>query len=529
MTTDLMVLGYLTSGHNPYLIEASLMSRNKESQATKIPWLTLSITLILSWLLLNLDLEGKSLWADELFTAKCALLSPQKVIRHTAADVHPPLYFLLLSLWASCAGHSDFALRWLSAATGWLSVAVLYRLGRAWAGPTVGWLSAALWGLSPLLILYGRMARYYSLAALLGLLSTYALWCSLKQGKWNYWVAYVVFSSAALYTFYLTGLLLLIQGWFALHLKGRSGVLHWLVSMLLVSLSLLPWSGVIASQSVRTGSGVADLTYSVTGIAMKIAYSAYALALGESLFPWHPLAVAGGAAALTLLFLGIAWWREQSLCPPLLGLLLFPFVGMIVVTTLVSPRTPFVSMPARTFFAAPYFFLILGGGFVKHGLRLLIILAATLTAAWSLSLVNYYHNQQFLNPIYLTPAREIVCQVLDQLQPGDAIFSPEDSGFYYYYEQSGAQAPHFRDSAQAVIHFESGEVKRVWLITLGRDQTRRSAPTAVQEWLQTHCRMTKSWNYVPQDPTYRAIKSYLLSRPAYEYRAGLFLYVREEQ
>jgi len=280
--------------------------------------------------------------------------------------------------------------------------------------------------------------------------------------------------------------------------------------MLPVALSLLPWSGVIASQSVRTGSGVVDLAYSLTGIAMKMAYPAYALALGESLFPWHPLAMAGGVAALILFLLGIIRWRAQGLCLTLLSFLLLPFVGMTLITTLVSPRTPFVSMPARTLFAAPYFFLMLGGGFVRYRLRLLGPIAVTLAAAWSLSLVNYYHNQQFLNPIYLTPAREIVHQVLDQSQPGDAIFSPDDSGFYYYYEQSGAQLPHFCNSDRALAYFEKSEVKRVWLVALGRDQSRRSAPMVVHEWLQTHFLLADSWGYAPQNPTYRAIKSYLL-------------------
>ncbi len=506
---------------------------DRRIRVAKTPWLALGIALTLSWLLLNLDLEGKSLWTDELFTADWVLLSLREVLQKTAADYHPPLYFLLLSLWTDCAGHSDFALRWFSVASGWLSIAVLYRLGRAWGNRDVGWLSALLWGLSPLLILYGRMARYYSLAALLGLLSTWALWHSLREGKWCYGVAYIVFSSAALYTFYLTGLLLLSHGCLALYLKGRRGILRWLMSMLPVTVSLLPWSGVIASQSVRTGGGLADLTYSAAGIVMKMAYPAYAMALGESLFPWHPLALIGGAAVLTLFFVEVAQWRGRGSCLPILALLLFPFVGMILVTTFISPRTPFVSIPARTFFATPYFYLILGSGTLLSRyhcrLRLLGFIAVMLAAAWSLSLINYYHNRQFLNPIYLTPAREMVDQVLDQLEPGDAILSPDDSGFFYYYERSGAQNPHFFDSAQALDYFESAGVKRVWLVVLGRDQTRHRTPMVVQEWLQTHFRLAESWNYVPQDPIYRAIKSYLLGRPAYEYRAGLFLYTQEGQ
>lgn len=125
------------------------MSNNRKHRPTKAHWLALGVTLILSWLFLNFDLEGKSLWTDELFTAEWSFLSPKEVIQHTAADVHPPLYFLLLSLWTNCAGHSDFALRWFSIASGWLSIAVLYRLGRDLENRGAGWFSASLWGLSP--------------------------------------------------------------------------------------------------------------------------------------------------------------------------------------------------------------------------------------------------------------------------------------------------------------------------------------------------------------------------------------------
>ena len=408
-------------------------------------------------------------------------------------------------------------------------MALLYRLGRAWRGRQGGWLSAALWGLSPLVVLYGRMARYYSLGALLGLLSTCALLYAVTRMGWRRWIAYVVISSTALYTFYLTGLLLPVHGWLSFQLKRKRALFRWLASIFLVALGLLPWSGVVAGQAIRTGSGVADLTYSIAGIAMKIVYPAYALALGESLFPWHPIAVVGGAAVVLLFFLGVVRWREQALRSPLLALLLFPLVGMILVTTLVSPRTPFVSLPARTLFAAPYFYLILGGGFGGSRARLIGPVALALVAAWSLSLANYYRNQQFLNPIYLTPARQLVRQVLGRLQPGDVILSPDDSGFGYYYEQSGARQPHFDNSDRALDYLERNEVERVWIVVLGRDQTRRSASVPIQEWLQTHFRLAGSWGYVPQDSTYRAIKSRLLGRQAYEYRATLSLYVRTDR
>jgi len=497
----------------------------------KTPWILLVVILTLSWILLVFDLEGKSLWTDEIYTAEWASLPLAGVVQHPISDVHPPLYFLLVRLWSDWAGHSDFALRWLSVAAAWLGLALLFRLGRRWGGVRVGLLGAALWGLSPLVILYGRMARYYSLAALLGLVSCYAFWqiCSRDRTELRWWLVYVLSSWAALYTFYLTGLLVLAQGGLAVSARGRRGTGRWLVAAGLVTLGLLPWIGIIVSQTVRTGGGAADMAFGLKGLVMKAGYPAYAVVVGENLFPWNPLATVGTLALLVLVVGGIVRWRERRLALALVGLVIIPVAGMMLVTTLLSPRTPFVSMPARSLFAIPYFFVILGAAWGRFRPRLLVPLLAVVAMTWSAGLFNYYHNRQSLNPIYLTPAREMVELVTAQLEPGDAIFSPQDSGFGYYYAQSDGKAPHYSDAERAIAHFEGGQAGRVWLVTLGRDQTRGGSHDSVEEWLRGDHLLTASWRFVPQDPTYRAIKSYLLGRPAYEHRAVLSLYTRPDQ
>ena len=493
----------------------------------KTPWIPLIAILTLSWLLLVFGLEGKSLWTDELFTAEWASLPLAGVIQRSVNDVHPPLYFLLVRLWSDWAGHSDFALRLLSVAATWLSLALLFRLGRRWGGVRVGLLGAALWGLSPLVILYGRMARYYSLAALLGLVSCYAFWqiCSRERAELRWWFVYVLSSWAALYTFYLTGLLVLAQGGLAVSTRGRRGIGRWLVAAGLVALGLLPWIGVIVSQTVRTGEGAADMAFGLKGLVMKAGYMAYAAVVGECLFPWNPLAIAGALAFLVLFIGGIVRWRECLLALALVGLVTIPVVGVMLATTLVSPRTPFVSMPARSLFAIPYLFVVLGAAWGRLRPRLLVPLLAVVAMTWSAGLFNYYRNQQFLNPIYLTPAREMVELVTAQLEPGDAIFSPHDSGFGYYYAQSDGRAPHYSDAKRVLAHFESGQAGRVWLVMLGRDQTRGGSADSVDEWLRGHHLLTASWRFVPQDPTYRAMKTYLLGRRAYEHRATVSLHV----
>ena len=56
------------------------------------------------------------------------------ILDNVAKDRHPPLYFLSLSAWWTIAGDSRIALRFLSIASGLLTVAAVYRIGADWFG-----------------------------------------------------------------------------------------------------------------------------------------------------------------------------------------------------------------------------------------------------------------------------------------------------------------------------------------------------------------------------------------------------------
>lgn len=498
--------------------------------------------LLTSWLLLNLQLDLSSLWTDELFTAEWTQLSVPQLIERTAHDFHPPLYFLMVKLWTAIAGRSDFALRWFSVAVGWLSVAALYRLvchysqpfwaqrksSSACSGQTAAVLGASMWALSPVFVLYVRMARYYSLAALFTLVATYALVCALRRNRRASWIAYVAASTAALYTFYLSGLLLIAHGVLVLLAQRRPAVIAWVASVGVIAALLLPWAHVIVRQTIETGSGAADLAFGLSGIALKAAYSAYALAIGESVFPWQPLAVIGVISSAAILVAGVLGWQRRRLAFPLGVLLLLPLLALIVGITSTSPRTPFVSVPARGLFVAPYYALLVAGAANRLRPRVLATLVFAIGIVWSVALWNYYGGRDFLNPIYQTPARQMVAFVVPRVNPEDIIYSDWDSGFDYYYRQTQMPALSFTDAGAAASYLAGGRAPRVWLVVLGRDQSERSvaASTALREWLGMHYTPAGSWGFVPLNETYRRIKSALLARAAHEYRATVELYVR---
>jgi uncharacterized membrane protein len=82
------------------------------------------------------------------------------------SDTHPPLYYLLLKLWASMFGYSEISLRMLSVVFGVLTILVVYKLTIRF-GQRAAYYSALLACFSPLLVYYSQEARMYAFTTFL--------------------------------------------------------------------------------------------------------------------------------------------------------------------------------------------------------------------------------------------------------------------------------------------------------------------------------------------------------------------------
>jgi predicted membrane-bound mannosyltransferase len=88
-------------------------------------------------------LGGPSFWVDEVYSAMVV----ESFSKMWASDVHPPLYYALLYLWASFST-TDYWLRLLSAVLGVLTVAMTYVVGRiVFNTPAALWAAASRNGL----------------------------------------------------------------------------------------------------------------------------------------------------------------------------------------------------------------------------------------------------------------------------------------------------------------------------------------------------------------------------------------------
>ena len=130
-----------------------------------------SVALLLALRVGNL-LSGKSLWSDETWSWKVAILPFQDCLKQVVQDVHPPLYYGLLNRIVYLFGDGELVLRSISFLAGLLSTYFIYRLARNLGGKEAGSCALVLAAISPHLMQSSNEVRGY---ALLGCLSAACL------------------------------------------------------------------------------------------------------------------------------------------------------------------------------------------------------------------------------------------------------------------------------------------------------------------------------------------------------------------
>jgi hypothetical protein len=213
------------------------------------------------------------------------------------------------------------------------------------------------------------------------------------------------------------------------------------------------------------------------------------------------------------------------------GLFLISIAFISLVTTFVAVGTPFLNVPVRGLFALPFYLLIAASGLANiKSRRAQTGLIGALLIVWGIGTANYFTGQQALNPIYLTPSKESAAFVRRAAAPDDLVISDYDSVFGYYFLQGGSTPPQINTTEVEAIRsaLTTSSPPRVWLITIGRDQTQRySTADAVRQRLAQRYRLTQTFNYLPIDPTYLQAKELLLRRASYDHRLTVELYERQ--
>ena len=187
------------------------------------------------------------LHVDEYFTLTIVNFNVGDLINTTAADVHPPLYYLILKFAMYLSGlfgissHNLYVVRLVSIIPYPIIMAISYLKIRK----DYGWLTAGLFtfslGIMSEFFLYFLIARMYSWAILFILIAFIYTKEIFTTGKIKYWAIVTVASVLCAYTHYFAAIsavcLYLIIIYYVIA-KNRSQIKHLFISIVAAVLSL---------------------------------------------------------------------------------------------------------------------------------------------------------------------------------------------------------------------------------------------------------------------------------------------------
>lgn len=384
-------------------------------------WLWLLAGLALALRLFHLG--AWSFWHDEALTILLARQPLPNLIAITAADVHPPLYFLLVKLFLTW-GQSEFVVRLPSALCSAGAVIVLYLIGRDLFDARVGLVSAFIMAISPLQLFYAQEARMYAQLLLLTGWTVWAFIHALRENHRRWWVLFIVSAALACYTAYFSFPVFLAMALYILLVdRCRERILPFGISLGVVGILYLPWLSVFFSQTravlasywIETPHLLALLT-TLDGFFVGISLPALwvAVSLAVTLFVFF--------AVLNNVRHALS---EGSSDSPTLGWLLLWLAVPLLGTYLVSLFRPLFQLRTVLTASLPVY-LLMGWGLVRTPRPWLNrgLFAPTLLIML-LALFNFYFEPAYAKP----PWREAAAYVRDHAQAGEVALHTTDGSY----------------------------------------------------------------------------------------------------
>ncbi len=213
-----------------------------------------SVLLIGGFINLTMGNSHESLWYDESYSAVLINHSVPDIINILAKDSHPPLYFIMLKLFCSVFGNTEFALRLFSA----LGAVALAALG---AGPvkrvfgkTTGLIFTFIVLAVPISLSMGQETRMYTWAAFLVTGCVLYAYLAVTQGNKSDWFRFGLLTILSAYTHYYALLAVAILNviiFACLVIKKRSELKKFFLTAGISVLCHLPWAIILIDQASR--------------------------------------------------------------------------------------------------------------------------------------------------------------------------------------------------------------------------------------------------------------------------------------
>jgi mannosyltransferase len=409
-------------------------------------WVLVGITAV-ALLLRLVNLDGRSLWYDEIFTL---LYAGQPVadilggiltqVDGAAAEVHPPLFYTLLNGWMALLGPNHLTARLLSVLAGIAVVPIMYALGRRLFNRRVAMAAAVFITIYPFHLYYSQEIRMYGFMGLVGVTAVYCFVCAWQNGGWGNWLAYSLTAAVLLYTHNLGAIFLAGLGlwllWYWLFQERWQQWQQVLAAHLLVLLLFVPWLLVLPSQLSKVQQSFWTTPPGVVEIMQTLLV--FHFGYDNQAFPsWllPPVFFMAILIPTILLLEGRRLRRQPALAvsfPTPYVLLLFLTLGPVILTLLISQFTPVYTIRSLLPSGLIYGLLVVGllfNDLTPKAVRWGVAVPAVLLAL--ASLLNHYQYDAFPR----SPFAETAVYLQKQLDSDTIIIHSNKMTYFptYYY------------------------------------------------------------------------------------------------
>ncbi len=463
----------------------------------KLWWVIPLLALAIAGFLYAYDIGRWSIWFDEAFGAKLITFNPWELIVYTAADVHPPLYYLLLQGWAHLFGSSEAALRSFSAIAMLAALGVGFAFVRRYFGARASYIVLPFLIFAPFLLRYGQEARMYGLATLICISAT-VIFAHLHEAKTTHkkwwWAAYILLVLAGLYTHYYTGLIWIAHWVWHLYDVRQTGTKFftktWLWVYGLIALGFLPWLPILIKQfaGVQAGFWIGPVSHQTL---LNIASNTLAYHQQWQFESWVSvlfMAMLAGIAALLYRTYKTLQAQQKRF---FVLLAMYAFVPIIVLFIVSLP--PFKPVLVERYFipAMLGLYMLLGIGLAlapktRRWYASKTLLGALILGFFAYGMINAYTVGNFNYNQEITPnAKDLMAKIEPRTGPNDAIVVNSPYGFYEFDYYTTRDRTYFLDEGKVLGNIGSGAMlvgnphlvtdleafgetkKRIWFVGVG--------------------------------------------------------------
>ncbi len=350
--------------------------------------LILAGIVILAAVLRCIFINTRNIQYDDAFSYFLARASIENIIRGTAADTMPPLFYFLLHYWQFVVDDIWF-LRLLSVFLSLGALLFLFGLVKKSISITAGLWAALFAAISPLQIYHAQDIRMYALLAFCGMGYLYfffQLWGGDPKPKgktWN-WVGMILFGAGAMYTHNLAVFWVLSPILFVVIKKDWNFLWKYILALLIVALAALPWLIMIPGQVQKIQNAFWTPRPGIVEVIQSI------MLLTFNLPEPNQILFFGGAILAAYIFIMVIYrvFRNLSKAPNLLLL------------TTISFLPPFLLFLV-SYLIRPVFVI---RGFIPSQLAFLGLTAAITAIDWKIHLGKIMAGLVILNAVFSYPA-----------------------------------------------------------------------------------------------------------------------------